>query len=102
NAKKHGGGIARVRVRRDGDEVAIEVEDRGAGFAEGEEARIFEPFYRSSEQGSLGRGLSLVKRIGEAHGGRAYAENRDDGGARVGIALPARVTGGGGVALGSA
>jgi len=88
NAKKHGGGIESVRVRRDGDEVAIEVEDHGAGFTDGEELRIFEPFYRRSEQGSLGLGLSLVKRIAEAHGGRAYAENRVEGGARVAIALP--------------
>ena len=88
NAKKHGGGIENVRVRRDGDEVAIEVEDQGQGFTDGEEVRIFEPFYRRSEQGSLGLGLSLVKRIAEAHGGRAYAENRLEGGARVGIALP--------------
>jgi signal transduction histidine kinase len=88
NAKKHGGGIERVCVRRDGDEVAIEVEDHGVGFTDGEELRIFEPFYRRSEQGSLGLGLSLVKRIAEAHGGRAYAENRLEGGARVAIALP--------------
>ncbi|MEP7124458.1 MAG: HAMP domain-containing sensor histidine kinase [Byssovorax sp.] len=88
NARKHGGGIENVRVRRDGAEVAIEVEDHGAGFIDGEEARIFEPFYRRSEQGSLGLGLSLVKRIAEAHGGRAYAENRVEGGARVAIALP--------------
>ncbi len=88
NAKKHGGGIEHVRVRRDGDEIAIEVEDHGAGFTDGEEVRIFEPFYRRSEQGSLGLGLSLVKRIAEAHGGRAYAENRLEGGARVAIALP--------------
>ncbi len=80
-----------MHVCRDGDEVAIEVEDRGAGFGEGEEARVFEPFYRRSEQGSLGLGLSLVKRIAEAHGGRAYAENRLEGGARVAIALPVSV-----------
>ena len=91
NARKHGGGIDSVHVRRDGDEVAIEVEDRGAGFGEGEEARVFEPFYRRSEQGTLGLGLSLVKRIAEAHGGRAYAENRLEGGARVAIALPVAV-----------
>ena len=93
NAKKHGGGIERVCVRRDGDEVAIEVEDHGAGFTDGEEVRIFEPFYRRSEQGTLGLGLSLVKRIAEAHGGRAYAENRIEGGARVAIALPIAATG---------
>jgi len=55
----------------------------------GEETRIFEPFYRRGENGSLGLGLSLVKRIAEAHGGRAYAENREGGGARVGVELPA-------------
>ncbi len=92
NARKHGGGIESVRVHRDGDAIAIEVEDRGAGFVDGEELRIFEPFYRRSEQGSLGLGLSLVKRIAEAHGGRAYAENRVGGGARVAIALPVIVT----------
>ena len=79
-------------MRRDGDEVAIEVEDHGAGFTDGEEARIFEPFYRRSEHGTLGLGLSLVKRIAEAHGGRAYAENRLEGGARVAIALPIAAT----------
>ncbi len=88
NARKHGGGVSTMRVTRRGDLVHFEVEDRGEGFAAGEEARIFEPFYRRSEQGSLGLGLSLVKRIAEAHGGRAYAENRAGGGARVGIALP--------------
>jgi two-component system, OmpR family, sensor kinase len=89
NAKKHGGGVATLRVRRDGEAVAFEVEDRGAGFVDGEEVRIFEPFYRRSENGSLGLGLSLVKRIAEAHGGKAYAENRKGGGARVAMTLPA-------------
>jgi len=88
NAKKHGGGVSTLRIRLRGDRIAFEVEDRGKGFKEGEEKQIFEPFYRRSEQGSLGLGLSLVKRIAEAHRGEAYAENREGGGARVGIALP--------------
>jgi signal transduction histidine kinase len=89
NARKHGGGVESLRVKRADGHVAFEVEDHGEGFAAGEEGRIFEPFYRRSEQGSLGLGLSLVKRIAEAHGGRAYAENRASGGARVGVELPA-------------
>jgi signal transduction histidine kinase len=89
NAKKHGGGISALRVRRTAGQVVFEVEDRGAGLPVGEEQRIFEPFFRRSEQGSLGLGLSLVKRIAEAHQGKAYAENREGGGAKVGIALPA-------------
>jgi signal transduction histidine kinase len=88
NAKKHGGGVEALKVRRENGHVAFEVEDRGDGFADGDEAKVFEPFYRRGENGSLGLGLSLVKRIAEAHGGRAYAENRGEGGARVGVELP--------------
>jgi signal transduction histidine kinase len=88
NARKHGGGVEALKVKRENGHVAFEVEDHGEGFVEGEEGRIFEAFYRRGEQGSLGLGLALVKRIAEAHGGRAYAENREEGGAMVGVELP--------------
>ena len=93
NAKKHGGGVVALRITCDETEVAFDVEDAGRGLQAGEETRIFEPFYRRSdekarEQGSLGLGLSLVSRIAEAHGGRARAENRKEGGARVGFSIP--------------
>lgn len=93
NANKHGGGVLALRVEERGESIAFEVEDQGRGLAEGEEKRIFEPFYRRSdekarEQGSLGLGLSLVSRIAEAHGGRACAKNRPEGGACIGIELP--------------
>ncbi|WP_438019278.1 HAMP domain-containing sensor histidine kinase [Sorangium sp. So ce315] len=100
NARAHGGGADRLRVRPGGPRsVVFEVEDRGPGFAEGEETRIFEPFFRreraqgshdGAERGSLGLGLTLCKRIAEAHGGRAFAERREGGGARVGIELALR------------
>ncbi len=93
NARKHGGGVESLRVKRENGHVAFEVEDHGEGFVAGEEGRIFEPFYRRSEQGSLGLGLALVKRIAEAHGGRAYAENREQGGARVGVEVPVMMGG---------
>jgi signal transduction histidine kinase len=92
NAKAHGGGPTALRVRAQDEGIVFEVEDRGPGFEHGEEARVFEPFVRGAasngERASLGLGLALVRRIAEAHGGRAFAEPRDGGGARVGIVLP--------------
>ncbi|HEX7664266.1 MAG TPA: HAMP domain-containing sensor histidine kinase, partial [Polyangiaceae bacterium] len=67
NARKHGGGVAKVTVGNGGPNVRIEVEDDGPGFLPGEESRIFEPFYRrpsvKAEAQSLGLGLALVQRI---------------------------------------
>jgi signal transduction histidine kinase len=76
NAIKYGrrGRWIGIRGRRIGPEVEIAIADRGIGIAAVEQARIFDPFYRASEvvsaqiQGA-GLGLSLVRRIVEAHGG---------------------------------
>ena len=92
NAMRHGGGVELFRVSTRGHFVTFEVEDAGEGFAKGEEERVFEPFYQHPKGGeaaahSVGLGLTLVKRIAEAHGGRAYAANRAEGGARVGMDL---------------
>ena len=84
NALKHGadGRWLGIAVRRgtaarskDGHEVQIAVSDRGRGIDAQDLPHIFEPFYRGRYaldrqiQGN-GLGLSLVKRIAEAHGGR--------------------------------
>ena len=93
NATAHGGGLECLVVRPTPTKIAFEALDRGPGFASGEEQRVFESFYTRAgaeprQKGALGLGLTLVKRIAEAHGGRAFAENREGGGARVGIELP--------------
>jgi two-component system sensor histidine kinase BaeS len=74
--------------------VQIAVEDSGPGIPEEALASIFERFYqadpsRSRGTGTSGLGLSIVKALAEAHGGRAGAENRPEGGARLWIELPA-------------
>ncbi|MFL5319835.1 MAG: ATP-binding protein [Myxococcaceae bacterium] len=96
NARRHGGGAKVLRVSTSGDRVVFEVDDAGPGFQGDEAAKAFDPFFRrpkttEAEAASLGLGLSLVKRVAEAHGGKAWAGNRPDGpGARVGFEIPLR------------
>jgi two-component system sensor histidine kinase BaeS len=73
--------------------VRMTVEDTGPGIPEEALPRIFERFYqadpsRSRGIGTSGLGLSIVRALAEAHGGRVGAENRIEGGARLWIELP--------------
>lgn len=73
--------------------VAIRVADRGPGFPSDFLPHAFERFHRAENArtrhgGGTGLGLSIVRAIAEAHGGRAYANNRNGGGAVVTIEVP--------------
>jgi signal transduction histidine kinase len=74
-------------------EVAITVEDKGIGIPQSELAQIFDSFYRSREavnsqiRGS-GLGLSLVKGVVEAHGGRITVESTIGQGSSFTLHLP--------------
>ena len=98
NAVKFGasGGSLAVRAAAGpaGSPVTLRVEDRGPGIPREERERVFEPFYRgpAAERNATpgsGLGLSLVRHVVRAHGGRVHVEGREGGGAAVVLELPA-------------
>jgi signal transduction histidine kinase len=95
NAVKYGAGAGWVGVEAvvDVSRVVVTVRDRGIGIAPADQERIFDPFYRTADvvsaqiQGA-GLGLSLVKRIVEAHGGRVTVESAPGKGSSFVVSLP--------------
>ena len=93
NAVRHtpeDGSVAVHVEGRDG-EILVEVEDTGEGLGQDAQARMFDRFWRADRARSgngTGLGLAIARGLVEAHGGRIWAENREEGGARVSFTLP--------------
>jgi len=89
-----GAGDVLVRLARAPGGVTLSVHDRGSGVSLEDQKRIFERFYRADNarvrnvRGS-GIGLSLVKHIAEAHGGRVEVESAPGQGATFTVFVPA-------------
>lgn len=92
NARVHGGGVARLRLERDGDRARLIVEDTGPGVPVEDRERIFERFSRSQTGGrvggGVGLGLALVREHARLHGGSVWVEDTAGGGARFVVELP--------------
>lgn len=76
-----------------GQELLFQVQDQGQGVPEQEQGRLFTPFGKTSTRAlsgdkSTGLGLSICKKIVEAHGGRIWHHNLPEGGACFSFTLP--------------
>ena len=94
NAARHTADETRIWVRvapSDGGALIV-VEDDGPGVPEEIRTIIFEPFQQgpgiSRANPGTGIGLSLIARFAELHGGRAWADEREGGGASFAVFLP--------------
>jgi two-component system OmpR family sensor kinase len=95
NARKYSdpGSPIDVRVGEDGAVLVIEIEDRGIGIATAELESIFTPFFRADRSrhrgtGGVGLGLSLARKIAEAHGGAIRARSALGRGTVMRVELP--------------
>ncbi len=77
-------------------EVRLTVRDNGPGIPAGEVENVFGRFYRlDTPAGGSGLGLAVARAIVELHGGRVWAERREEGGVAFIVALPRDGVGGG-------
>jgi len=68
--------------------VVVFVQDSGPGIEASDLSHIFDRFYKSSDSGGMGLGLSIAKYLVEAHGGKISAESEVGKGSRISFTLP--------------
>ena len=93
NAARHAASRVVVKLRADGDEAVLEVDDDGEGIPEEMRSAVFERFVRVDESrrrgtGGAGLGLALVAAVAQAHDGDVAVGDSHLGGARLVMRLP--------------
>lgn len=78
-----------IRTELQNDRIVVSVEDNGSGIDPQIKDRLFDRFVTGRAKG-LGFGLSICRSIITEHGGTMFADNRRNGGARIGFSLPVR------------
>ena len=82
-------GIGRTLVEAVGgrQSVMLRVSDNGCGMGEAKKEKLFDPFFTTKE-GGTGLGLSLTKKIVDAHGGEIAVESKPGEGSIFTVTLP--------------
>jgi two-component system sensor histidine kinase KdpD len=80
-----------VRAEVHKPDMHVILEDDGPGVPSGDEERIFDRFYHSSEGKEGALGLAICRGIVKAHNGKIWAQNRPEGGAIFTFTLPLRL-----------
>lgn len=95
NALRHtpAGGRITISARTRGEAQVIDVADTGPGLTPEEQAMVFERFWRaersrSRQTGGSGLGLSIVRKLAEAHGGTVSVTSTPGAGATFTLRLP--------------
>jgi signal transduction histidine kinase len=70
------------------ENAIVFVEDNGPGIEAADLPHVFERFYKSSDSGGMGLGLSIAKYLVEAHGGKIWAESEVGKGTKISFTLP--------------
>jgi PAS domain S-box-containing protein len=87
------GTVVTVRLEATADQVRVQVEDLGIGIPDADRERVFEPFERGSNVGTIkgtGLGLSIVKRMTELLGGSVAVASGETSGSCFLLVLPRR------------
>lgn len=86
------GGVIDVQLTDSGSDpegtATISIKDTGPGIEPDVLPYVFDRFYKSSDSGGMGLGLSIAKYLVEAHGGKIWAESEDGHGTRISLTLP--------------
>ncbi|MDQ2679795.1 MAG: HAMP domain-containing histidine kinase [Candidatus Eremiobacteraeota bacterium] len=89
NALRHASSNVRISTRSDSKYAYLIVEDDGDGIRLDQREKVFERFYRSSDDGQgTGLGLAIVRWVAHAHGGEISAGDAATGGAEFTFRVP--------------
>ncbi|MBI5006422.1 MAG: GHKL domain-containing protein [Nitrosomonadales bacterium] len=82
-------GVITLTSRKEGEGVAVEVQDNGSGIPPEVMSKIFDPFFTTKEIGKgTGLGLSISYKIVEQHGGKISVESKPGEGTKFTVWLP--------------